>query len=102
MINTVSLGAVIGGWAGARSGETRTRYLTDRERTLARMKDVLVAAVTVTGVAVTLRERRSARPLEILGAAQLASTAALAVTNTAIAQVTYRRPPVRRVLFRRY
>jgi hypothetical protein len=121
---------VVAGWFGARAGETRARYLTDRERTLARAKDAAVAAVALTGVAAAIEgvrfgglapegavpladgneaapeasdpERRLKQRLNVIGAAHLTSAVALAVINAAIAQVSYRRPPRRRVAFRRY
>jgi hypothetical protein len=129
-ISTLSLGAVVAGWFGARAGETRARYLTDRERPLARAKDAAVAAVALTGVAAAIEgvrfgglapegavpladgneaapeasdpERRLKQRLNVIGAAHLTSAMALAVINAAIAQVSYRRPPLRRVAFRRY
>ncbi|HLM31711.1 MAG TPA: hypothetical protein VK326_08645 [Solirubrobacterales bacterium] len=129
-ISTLSLGAVVAGWLGARAGETRARYLTGRERTLARAKDAAVGAVALTGLAAAVEgvrfgglepdgavpvvdgneaapeasepERRLKRRLNLIGGAHLISALALAVINTAIAQVSYRRPPLRRLAFRRY
>jgi hypothetical protein len=106
-LGVVSVGAIVSGWAGARSSETRARYLTGRERTLARVKDAAVASVALTGIAtafegIRLGDSGSPRRFDLIRAAQLASTAALIVTNTAIAQIPYRRPPLRRVVFRRY
>src|SRR4051812_42823549 len=59
--NSLGLAAVIGGWAGARATETGNRYLTPRERQLARAKDVAVAAVALTGVASAVEGVRFAR-----------------------------------------
>src|SRR3954451_18160101 len=50
-INSIGLAAVTAGWIGARTQEASgPGRLTERERTLARVKDVLVGAVAVTGV----------------------------------------------------
>src|SRR3954453_23948905 len=49
-VNSLGLDAVTAGWVGARTGECGDRYLSDRERTLARAKDALVGTVFVTGV----------------------------------------------------
>src|SRR4051812_41207184 len=50
-VNSLSLAAVLAGWAGARLGEAQPRYLSERERKLAAAKDLAVVAVTVTGLA---------------------------------------------------
>jgi hypothetical protein len=129
-VNSLSLAAVIAGWAGARLGEAQPRYLSDRERSLARAKDIAVAAVAVTGVAAaadgvrfgksapggavplndgntaasgsTSGQARSKRALNALGAASLLSEVALAGINAALSQTNFRRPPARRLLKRTY
>ena len=128
-VNSLSLLAVAGGWAGARAGEARDRRLSPAERRLARAKDVLVGVVAVTGVAtaiegvrfsrdapggaVPLRDgdhtaegasptaARRKRRLNALGAASLAAEVALVGVNAALGQQNFRRPPARRLAFRR-
>src|SRR5919107_3033807 len=60
--NSLALAAVVGGWGGARLTETSDRFLSERERQLARAKDVAVAAVAVTGVASAVEGVRLAPP----------------------------------------
>src|SRR3954447_21262229 len=61
-VNSLALAAVIGGWAGARAEEARGPWkLTARERALARVKDGLVATVTVTGVVTAIEGVRFGR-----------------------------------------
>jgi hypothetical protein len=128
-INSLSLLAVLSGWAGARAAEASDRRLSPTERKLARAKDVLVGVVAVTGVATavegvrfsrdapggavplrdgdhtaegaTLDARRRKRRLNRLGAASLAAEAALVGVNAALGQENFRRPPARRLLLRR-
>src|SRR3954447_1796241 len=50
-VNSLSLGAVVVGWAGARAREAADVNLTAEERRLARAKDGLVAALVAFGVA---------------------------------------------------
>jgi hypothetical protein len=129
-VNSTSLAAVVGGWALARSDEASDRMLSDSERRLALAKDYAVAAVAVTGVASAVsgvlfarmepdgavkledgsdplpdtpkREANTKRVLNVLGAAELASTGALVAINAALSQAGFRRPPVRRLLRRSY
>jgi hypothetical protein len=124
VINTLSLAAVVSGWAGARADEAADRRLTGAERRLARAKDVLVGVVGVTGVATavqgiafsrtapggavplqdgdhaapeaTERSKRAKRRVNALGIASLAADTALVVVNAALEQRQHRRPPVRR------
>src|SRR6185312_12095619 len=49
-VNSLSLAAVVAGWAGARAAEAADRNLTPAERRLARVKDGLVGALVVSGV----------------------------------------------------
>jgi uncharacterized membrane protein len=129
-VNSLGLAALVTGWAGARAGEAKPSQLSDRERDLALAKDVLVGAVAVTGVAAGLEgmrfgamepegavpledgdnasdratpgERRSKRLLSTVGALHLGSAMALVAVNASLAQANFRRPPVRRLLRRRY
>src|SRR3712207_6556016 len=50
-VNSLSLVSILVGWGAARSYEAQDRFLSQRERTLYRAKDVAVGAVAVTGVA---------------------------------------------------
>ncbi|HEU4658157.1 MAG TPA: hypothetical protein VFR97_11555 [Capillimicrobium sp.] len=128
-VNSLALLSVTGGWLGARStGEARDDLLTPRERTLARVKDALVAATFVTGAASALqgvrfarmapggavplrdgdhvaprateREARAKRRLNLLGAASIAVELGLVVVNAALEQAGHRRAPLRRWLRR--
>ena len=124
VINTLSLVAVVAGWAGARADEAADRRLDPDERRLARAKDVLVGAVAVTGIAsaaqgvafsrtapdgavplrdgdhtapeATERAKSAKRRVNALGIASLAADTALVVVNAALEQRQHRRPAVRR------
>jgi hypothetical protein len=129
-INSIGLVALTAGWAGARAEEARgPGKLTARERTLARVKDALVATVAVTGVltaiegvrfskqapagAVPLADGSTPAPstppqaarlkkqLNVLGAAAIGAEAALVAVNAALAQENFRSSPLRR-RFRRW
>jgi hypothetical protein len=128
--NSLGLAAVVGGWAGARATETGDRYLTPRERSLARAKDVAVLAVALTGVASAVEgvrfgrsapggavplvsgsepspdtpapAARTKRLLNGLGRASAVAELALLGVNAALAQENFRRPPARRLVKRRY
>jgi hypothetical protein len=125
-VNSLSLLAVIGGWAGARAGEAAPSELSDAERRLAVAKDVLVGAVAVSGLATAAEGVRFARrapggavPLEdgdraapeatraqqsakrrlnALGLVSLAAELGLVGVNAALNQQSFRRPPPRRAL----
>lgn len=125
-VNSLSLLAVVTGWAGARAGEALPSNLTGREQRLAIAKDALVAATAVTGIATAIAgvrfsaqtdggdvaledgshaaadappaEARAKRILNRLGSASLACTGALIVVNAALAQENFRRPALRRAL----
>jgi hypothetical protein len=125
-VNSLSLLAVVAGWAGARAEEARPRQLGPGERRLAIAKDVLVGVVAVTGVATaaegirfsrqepggavpledgdhaapeaSTREKRLKRRLNALGLASLAAEMGLLGVNAALAQQGFRRPPLRRVI----
>jgi hypothetical protein len=127
-VNSLGLAAVLAGWFGARATETQPRWLTDRERSLARAKDVTVGAVALTGLAAAIEGMRFARDcpdgavplpdgstpsadtppgaarrkrvLNALSAASIASEVALWGINAAMAQANFRRPAKRRVLKR--
>lgn len=129
-VNSLALVAVLAGWAGARSDETSDARLSGRERTLARVKDVTVAGVAITGVAAAVngvrfarmepdgrvaledgstpapqtpeRQARAKRVLDVLGGAHLAAAATLVVINASLSQANFRRPPLRRLLRRRF
>jgi hypothetical protein len=129
-VNSVSLLAVVAGWTLARRDEASNRMLSPNERRLAQAKDVAVGAVAVTGLASALggvlfarmepggavaladgtsptaetpeREARAKRILNVLGEAALISSAVLVTSNAALAQVGFRRPPVRRLLRRSF
>jgi uncharacterized membrane protein len=124
-INSIGLVAVTAGWYGTRAEEAHgATKLTGRERVLARVKDGLVGAVFVTGVAsavegvrfaraapdgavplddgstaaaaATPRQARMKKSLNVLGAVSLAAEAALVAVNAALAQESFRRAPLRR------
>jgi hypothetical protein len=129
-INSLSLAAVVGNWVAARTFETRGHLLNDRERKLTVAKDVAVGAVAVTGVAsaaagvrfgkaapggavplesgseaspeASPTQSRQKRVLNALGAASLLSEFALVGIQGALAQESFRRPPARRFIKRRY
>jgi hypothetical protein len=124
VVNGAGLAAVTAGWLAARGGETRDRNLIGPERTLARVKDGLVATLVVTGVAaaaegmrfardapggaVPLRDgdhatadatataQRRKRRLSALGAATIATEVAIVTVNAALDQVSFRHAPLRR------
>src|SRR4051794_6058833 len=61
-VNCLGLAAMTAGWVGARAEEARgPAKLTPRERTLARVKDGLVATVFLTGVATAIEGIRFSR-----------------------------------------
>jgi hypothetical protein len=123
-VNSVSLAAVVAGWAGARAAEAADRNLTPAERRLARAKDGLVGALVVTGLASAVEGVRFARSapggavpladgghptadtpaaaarikrrLNVLGGLTLAAEVGLVAVNAALAQEGFRRPGVRR------
>lgn len=127
-INSLSLLAVVGGWAGARADEARDANLSGRERRLARAKDVLVGTATVTGLATmvegirfsktapdggvplsdgdraapeaTYEQARLKRRVNALGTASLLADLGLVAVDAALAQENFRRPPARRMISR--
>jgi hypothetical protein len=124
VVNSLALGAVTAGWAGARAAEAGDRWLTPAERRLARAKDGLVGALVVCGLASAVegvRFGRSApggavpladgahpsaetpqaaarlkRRLNVLGGLTMAAEVALVAVNAALAQEGFRRPAARR------
>jgi hypothetical protein len=126
LVNSLGLGAVTAGWAGARAAEAADRNLSPQERRLARAKDGLVATVFVCGVASAVEGMRFARQapggavpladgshpapetpetaarlkrrLNALGAVTMAAEVGLVAVNAALAQAGFRRPPMRRRL----
>ena len=128
-VNALSLAAVTAGWLGARADEASNKHLSRPERRLATMRDVLLGAVAITGIATAVegmrfaktapdgavpledgdhttsdaneRQTRVKRRLNILGLATLASETALVGVNSALNQESFRRPPVRRVIRQR-
>lgn len=126
VVNGLGLLAVTSGWAGARAAEAADRNLTPRERRLARGKDALLGAVLVSGVASAVQGVRFARKgptplldgdtpapgapapaahikrtLNALGLVSIASELGLVAVNAALNQEGFRRPPLRRRLWRR-
>src|SRR5918992_1641870 len=61
VINSLSLAAVVAGWAGARAAEAADANLSQRERRLARAKDALVASVFACGTASAIEGVRFSR-----------------------------------------
>jgi hypothetical protein len=130
LVNGLGLAAVVGGWLGARPNEAHPRWLSPRERGLARAKDVAVGAVAVTGIAAAVEGVRFAaveaggavsledggtpapetppaaarrrRLLNGLARANAVAELGLLLVNASLSQQNFRRPPVRRVLRRRY
>ena len=125
-VNSLSLLAVVGGWAGARANESSDGKLSPAERRLARAKDVLVGVVAVTGLATAAEgvrfartaphgavpladgdhaapqasedAKRAKRRLNLLGGASLVAEVGLVSVNAALAQQNFRRPPLRRLI----
>jgi hypothetical protein len=130
VVNGIALASIVGGWLGARAYETKPNKLTDRERKIAVAKDVLTGVIATSGVAagllgmrfhelaedgaVPLRDgdhtsghasedaKRTKRALFVLGRVQLGAALTLGVVQAGMAQVNYRRPPLKRVLRRTY
>lgn len=127
-VNGAGLLAVGGGWLVARRGEVRDRNLVGTERTLARVKDGLVATLVVSGVAMAIEGVRFARQapggavpmrdgdhvadgadagaasnkrtLSAFGTVAIVSEIGIVVVNAALGQVGFRRSPLRRRLRR--
>jgi hypothetical protein len=125
-INSLSLAALVSGWAGARLKEAAPGRLSPAERRLALAKDVLVGTTAVSGLATAIQgmrfakqapdgavplddgdhaapeatkaQQRAKRRVSVLGAVSLASELGLAGVNAALNQESFRRPPRRRML----
>jgi hypothetical protein len=130
IVNGIALIGIVSGWAGARAYETQSDKLTERERRIARAKDVLTGVIAASGLAsaglgvrfyesadqgavpmldgdqtsghASTRATRTKRILSALSRIQLASALTLGVVQAGMAQVNYRRPPLKRVLRRTY
>jgi hypothetical protein len=125
-VNSLSLLALTGGWAGARLNEAAPSRLSLPERRLALAKDALVGVAAVSGLATaaegirfsrtapagavplsdgdhaapgaTEKQRRAKRRVNVLGAVSLASELGLVAVNAALNQYNFRRPPARRLI----
>ena len=130
VVNGIALLGIGFGWLGARAFEAQPDKLTEQEHRIATAKDVLTGVIAVTGLAsaalgmrfnemaddgaVPMRDgdhtsghaspaaARMKRALSTLGRIQLASALTLGVVQAGMAQVNYRRPPVKRVFRRTY
>ena len=128
VINGVGLLAVTAGWIGARVGDASDRNLTPRERTLAHVKDALVATTFVAGAANAVegvrfaaaaphgavpladgdhaspaasdRQRSLKRRLNRLSAVTIGAELGIVAINAALAQSGFRRAPAKRLLRR--
>jgi hypothetical protein len=126
VVNALALGAVTAGWAGARAAEAADRNLTPAERRLARVKDGLVGALVLTGVASAVEgilfsrsapggavplddgahaasdaseaATRLKQRLNVLGGVTMAAEVGLVAVNAALAQEGFRAPAGRRRL----
>jgi len=126
IVNSISLLAVVVGWAGARANEAAPSRLSTAERRLATAKDALVGVVAVTGVATGVEgmrfarrapgggvpledgdhtapeasdsQRRAKQRLNLLGLTSFAAELGLVGVNAVLAQQGFRRPPRRRAL----
>jgi hypothetical protein len=129
-VNSLALATLVAGWLPARLNEARPRWLSADERRLAIAKDVSLGAVVVTGLASAASGVRFAqqapegavpmqsghesaaetparaaglkRAVNGLGALNLLSEVALVTANASLSQASFRRPPARRLLRRRY
>jgi hypothetical protein len=129
-VNAVALVGIVTGWLGARAFETQSDKLTERERRIATAKDALTGVIATSGIAsavlgtrfygmseegaVPLRDgdtpsghasteaARTKRVLSALSRVQLAAALTLGVVQAGMAQVNYRRPPLKRVFRRTY
>jgi uncharacterized membrane protein len=128
VINGVGLLAVTAGWIGARVGESKDRNLTSRERTLAHVKDALVATTFVAGAANAIegirfaaaapngavplsdgdhaapeasdRQTKLKRRLNRLSVVAIGAELGVVAVNAALAQSGFRQAPAKRLLRR--
>lgn len=129
-VNGIALLGIVSGWLGARAFEATPDKLTERERKIATAKDALTAVIAASGVAsaalgmrfyelgqdgavpmsdgdhtsgeASASAARTKRFLSALSRVQLVSALALGVVQAGMAQVNYRRPPLKRVFRRTY
>lgn len=127
-INIVGLGAAAVGWGAARLTETRSGNLSGAEQTLSHVKDGLMAAALLSGIASGVQGARLAqqapdgavpvetgtqpafetppaaariqRTLNVLGTLNILSGVALVAVNGVLAQVNYSHPAKQRALTR--
>ena len=130
VVNGFALLGIVSGWLGARAFEAQPDKLTERERRIATAKDALTGVIAVSGLAsaalgmrfyeladdgaVPMRDgdetsvnaspaaTRMKRALSALSRIQLASALTLGIVQAGMAQVNYRRPPLKRVFRRTY
>ncbi len=128
VVNAAGLGAAAAGWGAARLTETHPSKLTGLEEVLSRVKDGLMAAAVVSGIANGVQGARLARqapdgavPIEtgtkpaaetppkaakiqrsigVLGNLNIGSGVALVAVNAVLAQMNHSRPPAKRALLR--
>jgi len=128
VVNSVGLGTAAAGSFAARSTELNGGRLTDTERTLFRVQDVLMAGAVVTGIANFVQGGRLAkqapggavpvetgtkpapetppeaariqRSLEVLGNVNILTGVALVAVNAIQSRLAVSRPPVKRALLR--
>ena len=130
VVNGFALLGIVSGWLGARVFEAQPDKLTERERKIATAKDVLTGVIAVTGLAsaalgmrfyeiaddgsvpmldgdrtsghASAAATRMKRTLSALSRIQLVSALTLGVVQAGMAQVNYRRPPLKRAFRRTY
>jgi len=129
-VNAFALLGIVSGWLGARAFEAKPDKLTERERRIATAKDVLTGVIAATGVAAAVlgtrfhgmaedgavplsdgdtpsghasaEATRTKHVLSALSRVQLGAALTLGVVQAGMAQVNYRRPPLKRVFRRTY
>jgi hypothetical protein len=129
-VNSVALATLVAGWLPARLNETAPRWLSARERRLALAKDLAMGSVVLSGLAsaasgvsfsqqaprgavpmtsghdtapaASASATRLKRLVKAMGAVNIVAEIALAAANASLAQTNFRRPPLRRLLRRRY
>ncbi len=129
-VNSLALFTLLAGWLPARGNEAAPRWLSPQERRLAVAKDVAMGAVVVSGLATAVsgigfaqqasggavpmdsgsqpgretppRAARLKPAVNALSAVSLLADVALVAINASLAQLNFRRPPLRRLLRRRY
>ena len=127
-VNAAGLGAAALGWGAARLTEANGSNLTDRERSLSRAKDGLMAAAVLTGIGSGVQGARLAkqgpggavpvltgtkpaaetpakaariqRSLGVLGSLNIAAGVALVAVNGILAQTNHSHPAKKRSFLR--